>query len=152
MKITAGLESNRYCSRARVAVKSSTVARCVVISRIVPHVPATAPAETAAETMAEGIAIAEPARLAQMLDIVSESGGTVLTATEQGIASARLALATKGVDVEPTAATVYAAWLEWPDAPEPSSTVLALTGAGLKSPPPSHPAATALQPGEGHQA
>jgi threonine synthase len=116
------------------------------------NVPATAPAETAAETMAEGIAIAEPARLAQMLDIVSESGGTVLTATEQGIASARLALATKGVDVEPTAATVYAAWLEWPDAPEPSSTVLALTGAGLKSPPPSHPAATALQPGEGHQA
>ena len=66
---------------------------------------------------AEGIAIAEPARLAQMLDVVSESGGTVITATEQGIASARLALAAKGIDVEPTAAIAYAAWLEWPEAP-----------------------------------
>ncbi|MGA3220184.1 MAG: pyridoxal-phosphate dependent enzyme [Acidimicrobiales bacterium] len=118
--------------------------------RTTAHEPGPAPAPGA--TAAEGIAIAEPARLAQMLDVVAESGGTVLTATEQGIASARLALAAKGIDVEPTAATVYAAWLEWPGAPAPSSTVLAITGAGLKSPPPSHRAATAPQPEEGHEA
>ena len=59
--------------------------------------------------------------------------------------------AAKGIDVEPTAATTYAAWLEWPEAPAPSSTVLAMTGAGLKSPPPSRRAAVAPQPGEGHE-
>ena len=101
-----------------------------------------------AATAAEGIAIAEPARLGQMLDAVSESGGTVITATEPGIASARRALAGKGIDVEPTAAIAYAAWLEWPEAPAASSTVLAMTGAGLKSPPPSHRAAVAPQPEE----
>ena len=101
-----------------------------------------------AATAAEGIAIAEPARLEQMLDAVSESGGTVITATEPGIASARRALAGKGIDVEPTAAIAYAAWLEWPEAPAASSTVLAMTGAGLKSPPPSHRAAVAPQPEE----
>jgi threonine synthase len=83
-----------------------------------------------------------------MLDAVSESGGTVITATEPGIASARRALAGKGIDVEPTAAIAYAAWLEWPEAPAASSTVLAMTGAGLKSPPPSHRAAVAPQPEE----
>jgi threonine synthase len=84
------------------------------------------------ETAAEGIAIATPARLEQMLEVISESGGTVLTATEAGIASARGALSAKGIDVEPTAAVTYAGWLEWPDAPAASSTVLAMTGAGLK--------------------
>jgi threonine synthase len=117
--------------------------------RTTAHEPG--PAPEPGPTAAEGIAIADPARLAQMLDAVADSGGTVLTATEQGIASARLALAAQGVDVEPTAATVYAAWLEWPEAPAPSSTVLAMTGAGLKSPPPSHRAAVAPQPGEGHE-
>jgi threonine synthase len=111
--------------------------------------PGTAPAESVAQTAAEGIAIAEPARLAQMLEVVSESGGTVLTASEPGIAAARRALAAKGIDVEPTAATTYAAWLEWQEAPGPSSTVLAMTGAGLKSPPGPHSGAMALQPGEG---
>jgi threonine synthase len=101
-----------------------------------------------AETAAEGIAIAEPARLAQMLDVVAASGGTILTATERGIASARLALAAQGIDVEPTAAVTYAAWLEWGEAPEPSSTVLAITGAGLKSPPPFSSTGRSGGPGE----
>ncbi len=105
------------------------------------------PGQVPTETLAEGIAIAEPARLAQMLDVVARNGGTVLTASEQGIAAARRALALQGLDVEPTAATTYAAWLEWPEAPSASSTVLALTGAGLKSPPPSGPAAAAPSPG-----
>jgi threonine synthase len=92
------------------------------------------PRPSSLETAAEGIAIAEPPRLSQMLSIVSESGGTVLTVTEEGIASARTALAAKGIDVEPTAAAAYGAWLEWGEPSPPSSTVLAITGAGLKSP------------------
>jgi threonine synthase len=106
---------------------------------------ATARPVEGAPTAADGIAIAEPARLGQMLQAVSESGGTVITATEPGIASARLALAAKGIDVEPTAAVAYAAWLEWPEAPAASGTVLAMTGAGLKSPASSHQAAMANQ-------
>jgi threonine synthase len=108
-------------------------------------------AEQDGVTAAEGIAIARPARLAQMLDVVSDSGGTVITASEEGITCARLALAAKGIDVEATAAVTYAAWLEWPEAPPPHTAVLAMTGAGLKSPPPSHRAAQARQPEEGHE-
>jgi threonine synthase len=86
------------------------------------------------DTAAEGIAIAEPPRLDQMRQVVADSGGTVITASEAGIGAARVALAAQGVDVEPTAATTYAAWREWADAPAASSVVLAMTGAGLKSP------------------
>jgi threonine synthase len=121
------------------------------LARLGRDATATAIGPASAGTAAEGIAIAEPARLAQMLDVVAQSGGTVLTASEPGIASARRELALKGIDVEPTAATTYAAWLEWPEAPLASSTVLAITGAGLKSPPPSHADATAPPPREGHQ-
>jgi len=92
------------------------------------------PGEAALQTAAEGIAIAEPPRLDQMRELVAESGGTVITATEEGISSARLALAAHGIDVEPTAATTYAAWLERAGAPVPAPVVLAMTGAGLKSP------------------
>jgi threonine synthase len=93
------------------------------------------PGESALQTAAEGIAIAEPPRLDQMRELVTESGGTVITATEEGISSARLALAAQGIDIEPTAATTYAAWRETPGAPMPGLVVLAMTGAGLKSPP-----------------
>jgi threonine synthase len=53
--------------------------------------------------------------------------------TEAGIGSARRALAARGIDVEPTAAVTYAGWREWQEAPSVSSTVLAMTGAGLKA-------------------
>jgi threonine synthase len=98
-----------------------------------PGEVAPAPAAAAGETAAEGIAIATPPRLAQMLDVVFDSGGTVLTVTEAGIGSARRALAARGIDVEPTAAVTYAGWREWQEAPSVSSTVLAMTGAGLKA-------------------
>ena len=125
----------------------------VQAERCAPLAYATGAASPAggAASAAEGIAIAEPARLRQMLDAVSESGGTVITATEPGIASARRSLARRGIDVEPTAAITYAAWLEWPEAPAASSTLLAMTGAGLKSPLPSHRAAMAPQPEEEHE-
>jgi threonine synthase len=86
------------------------------------------------ETAAEGIAIAEPPRLRQMLEIVDQSDGEVVTASEDGIAEARRELAARGIDVEPTAAAAYAGWREWTGAKGAPSTVIALTGAGLKSP------------------
>jgi threonine synthase len=86
------------------------------------------------ETAAEGIAIAEPPRLSQMLDAVERSGGEIRTVSEEDISSARRALAGRGIDVEPTAAAAYGAWRAWPRDERPSSAVLALTGAGLKSP------------------
>lgn len=87
----------------------------------------------AGETVAEGIAIPEPPRLGQMIEVVVASGGTVRTASEGGISAARARLAARGIDVEPTAAAAYAAWLEWPEEDRPSSALIPLTGAGLKS-------------------
>jgi threonine synthase len=83
-------------------------------------------------TVAEGIAIAEPPRLEQMREVVEASGGEVRTVSEEAIATARDELARLGIDVEPTAAVAYAARH---DSSDPAgSTVVALTGAGLKSP------------------
>lgn len=86
-------------------------------------------------TVAEGIAIAEPPRGAQVLRAVAASGGEVLLAEEGAIAPARAELARRGIDVEPTAAATWAAWRAWPGARSaPGPVVLALCGAGLKSP------------------
>ena len=110
--------------------------RCAPLARTMGlSVAESAPAAPARETAAEGIAIAEPPRLDQMREVIATSGGTVITASEASIYSARRDLAARGIDVEPTAAATYAAWREWPDAPAPSSVVLSMTGAGLKSPP-----------------
>jgi threonine synthase len=98
------------------------------------HEAAAGPGAPLLETAAEGIAIGEPPRLGQMLQVVADSGGTVITAREESIGPARVALAARGIDVEPTAAATYAAWLDWAEAPPASSVVLAMTGAGLKLP------------------
>jgi threonine synthase len=116
--------------------------RCAPLARAARAVAGAEPGHDAAgspgapplETAAEGIAIAEPPRLGQMLQVVADSGGTVITAREESIGPARVALAAQGIDVEPTAAATYAAWLDWAEAPPASSVVLAMTGAGLKSP------------------
>jgi threonine synthase len=112
------------------AERCAPLARAVGVSRAEG-----AFAAPAGETAAEGIAIAEPPRLDQMREVIATSGGTVITASEAGIYSARRDLAALGIDVEPTAAATYAAWREWSGAPAPSSVVLSMTGAGLKSPP-----------------
>ena len=72
-----------------------------------------------------------------MLGMIAETGGTVITASEPGIASARRALACKGHRRGADGGRgLCRRGCEWPDAPSPSSTVMAMTGAGLKSPPP----------------
>jgi threonine synthase len=105
------------------------------------------PAEVAATTTAaEGIAIARPARGAEMLAAVRATGGCVLAVAEDAIAAARSDLARRGLLVEPTAAVAWAAALGLrggDDAPDPSwrharllasgPTIVPLTGSGLKA-------------------
>ena len=84
------------------------------------------------KTAAEGIAIAEPPRLAQMLEVVDASGGDVLTVSEAEIERALSDLLRLGIYVEPTAAVAYAAIEKLGEA-RPDSILVPLTGAGLKS-------------------
>lgn len=87
-------------------------------------------------TLAEGIAIAAPARGAEILKAVKETNGDVIGVTEEDIISAREALAYKGIYVEITSAANYAGYLKYVDKyPELKSkmVVLPLCGAGLKS-------------------
>jgi hypothetical protein len=58
-------------------------------------------------TIAEGIAIARPARGAQILAAVRETGGTIVTVTDQ-VRVAHTALARAGLYVEPTSAVCWA--------------------------------------------
>lgn len=90
--------------------------------------PAPAPVEVL-PTVAEGIAIARPARGAQVLEAVAATGGEIVTVDEARIEAAQADLAAKGFFVEPTAAVCWAALLRggYEDA------VVPLGGAGLKS-------------------
>jgi threonine synthase len=94
---------------------------------------------TAGSTKAEGIAIADPARGAQVLAAVRASGGDIVTVTDSEVADARADLAAAGLFVEPTSAVCWAvarrassgrAVPGWPDGGE---VVVPLCGAGLKS-------------------
>jgi threonine synthase len=68
------------------------------------------PAEVAnTGTVAEGIAIARPARGAQILAAVRDTGGTIVTVTDDQIIRAHGDLARNGLYVEPTSAVCWAA-------------------------------------------
>ncbi|HWR19645.1 MAG TPA: threonine synthase [Clostridia bacterium] len=85
-------------------------------------------------TAAEGIAIAAPARGADILRAVRETGGNVLTVTDEDILLARKVLARMGLYVETTSAASYAAYvkLEKEAYIQEKSVVVPLCGAGLK--------------------
>lgn len=103
---------------------------------------------TPVPTKAEGIAIAEPARGEAILAAVAATGGTILGVPDDQVRTARAELATAGLYVEPTSAVCWAAVSAartgtapttpaWTTAlPHLTSTnlVIALSGAGLKSP------------------
>jgi len=61
------------------------------------------------ETIAEGIAIARPARGAQVLAAVRDTGGAIVTVTDDQVRAAHAGLARAGLYVEPTAAACWAA-------------------------------------------
>lgn len=82
-------------------------------------------------TVAEGIAVQKPPRAKAVLKAIRESGGYTISVKEEEIVSALKVLFSMGLFVEPTSATVLAAWLKM--APEEKeSAVLILTGSGLK--------------------
>ncbi len=93
---------------------------------------------TIAPTIAEGTAIAQPIRLREVLGVLRETRGGAVMLTEQEIVAATFELARLGLYVEPTAAQPVAALIKLLQAgtitPD-QTTVLVLTGSGLKATP-----------------
>jgi threonine synthase len=92
-------------------------------------------------TIAEGIAIARPARGGQILAAVRDSGGAIVTVTDDQVSAAHAGLARAGLYVEPTAAACWAALQAGliDTSPRPDggpSAIAPLCGSGLKSKPP----------------
>lgn len=93
------------------------------------------------ETIAEGIAIARPARGAQILAAVRDTGGTIVTVSDGEVRAAHAGLARAGMYVEPTAAVCWAAPraglidIDLVSGDQPHA-VAPLCGIGLKSKPP----------------
>lgn len=91
-----------------------------------------------APTIAEGTAIAQPIRLREVLGTLRATGGGAVMVSEQDITDATMELARMGFYVEPTAAQAAAALRQLLAAGTITSdqtTVLVLTGSGLKATP-----------------
>ena len=93
---------------------------------------------TISPTIAEGTAIAHPIRMREVLGALRETRGGAVTLTEEEIAKATLDLARTGIYVEPTsaqAAAAFAKLLETGTITPEQTTVLVMTGTGLKATP-----------------
>jgi len=109
-------------------------ANCAPIARAFLNEPAVA----AKPTIAEGTAIAQPLRLAEVNQVLTETGGGAVMLSEEEIAAATLDLARSGIYVEPTCAQAAAAFARLLDAGTiraDETTVIVLTGTGLKATP-----------------
>lgn len=87
-------------------------------------------------TVAEGIASAQPTRLREVLRAVRRSKGAIAAVSEEEIVAALRALAHMGFYVEPTCASAAAGLTQWLEAGtigRDETTVVVLTGSGLKS-------------------
>ncbi|WP_394827612.1 pyridoxal-phosphate dependent enzyme [Pendulispora albinea] len=89
-------------------------------------------------TLAEGTAIAQPIRRSEVLAALQSTAGRAVTSTEAEIADATFDLAKLGIYVEPTSAqvaSVFAKLLASGTIGAHETTVLVLTGSGLKATP-----------------
>lgn len=87
-------------------------------------------------SLAEGLAIAQPARGTRLLQAIRQSNGTCIMVDEDEIIAARKEMASHGLYIEPTSATVVAALHHLEPLTRPGETiVLPLTGSGLKGSP-----------------
>ena len=89
-------------------------------------------------TMAEGTAIAQPVRMREVLGALRETDGGAVMLSEAEIGKATLDLARIGIYVEPTcaqAAAAFAKLLETGTITPEQTTVLVMTGTGLKATP-----------------
>lgn len=106
-------------------------------SPIVEGVTGTARAHTAGQpTIAEGAAISAPVRLPEVVAAITRSGGTAVAVDEEEISTATRAIAARGLYAEPTSAVAVAAldaFITDGTIGEGESTVVVLTGSGLKS-------------------
>ena len=85
------------------------------------------------ETIAEGIAIAEPVRGRQILGVIRETDGTILTVTEKEIGVAMTEMGIKGHFIEPTSAATIAGLKKYLKHIKKEIVVSTLTGMGLKA-------------------
>jgi len=86
------------------------------------------------ETLAEGIAIAEPVRGRQILEVIRETGGEILVVAEKEIKEALKEMGRKGHFIEPTSAATIAGLKKYLRKKRRKETVIStLTGMGLKS-------------------
>ncbi|HBK06938.1 MAG TPA: pyridoxal-5'-phosphate-dependent protein subunit beta [Acetobacteraceae bacterium] len=93
---------------------------------------------TISPTMAEGTAIARPVRMREVLGTLRETRGGAVTLTEDEIGRATLDMARIGIYVEPTSAQAAAAFgklLETGTITPDQTTVLVMTGTGIKATP-----------------
>ena len=88
--------------------------------------------DTPSATIAEGIAIAEPARAAQIVQYIDKTGGDILTVDDRETRNAQKRMAEMGFYIEPTSATAIAAFVKYPSQND-EIIVAPLTGHGLKS-------------------
>lgn len=87
-------------------------------------------------TLAEGIAIADPKRGPQILQVIKETGGKIILAPEDEILKVRDELALKGFYIEPTTAATFAGYFKYvreTGFEAKGKVILPLCGCGLKS-------------------
>ncbi len=82
-------------------------------------------------TVAEGIAVQKPPRASAVLAAIRESGGKTISVSENEIIESLGKLFKLGIFVEPTSASVFAAWYKL-EVAERENALLILTGSGLK--------------------
>lgn len=82
--------------------------------------------------LAEGIGITNPLRVKQIIDIIKETSGYVMTVSDDEINKALKDIATQGLFVEPTSASSIAAFNKY-NMSKNEIIVLPITGHGLKT-------------------
>jgi threonine synthase len=85
------------------------------------------------DTKAEGIAIANPVRGRQILEVVLETEGEVLAVTEKEIDAAMKEMGKRGHFIEPTSAATVAGLKKYLKHIRKGVIVSTLTGMGLKA-------------------
>ncbi len=95
------------------------------------------PAQRApSSSVADGISIINPARGDSVLQAVYQSHGTVKVVNDREVLEARAKMASRGIFVENTSATICAAYAGYASDFEPGTTVVGiLSGSGLKNAP-----------------
>jgi len=85
------------------------------------------------DTIAEGIAIGKPPRLKQIVEIIKQTNGQIITVDETEIVEAWKKVMTRGILIEPTSSVVFAALFAGLLNNLEGKITMILTGSGLKS-------------------